>query len=178
MTKAPQQRRGSADASTKAPQQRRGSADASTKAPQQRRGSADASQDRETNEKLLRSGIDAYNRGDVAAIVALFDPEVECYVAPGLGNPGTWHGLDGFAEMVQGWREAFAEDRSTVVGTSMPDDHHLIAEMHQTAVGSISGVPVEMTNFYLLEVRDGRAVRFHIYGDRAAALAAASGRQA
>ena len=39
----------------------------------------------------------------------------------------------------------------------------MIAEVHQTAVGAGSGVPVEMTVFYLLEVRDGRAVRFHIY---------------
>jgi hypothetical protein len=44
--------------------------------------------------------------------------------------------------------------------------------MRQTAVGSVSGVPVEMTNYYLLELRDGRAVRFHIYGDRDTALAA------
>ncbi len=68
--------------------------------------------------------------------------------------------------------EAFTSERSEIVSTEMPDDHHLIAEIRQRAVGVGSGVPVEMTIFYLLEVRDRRAVRFHIYGDREAALAA------
>jgi ketosteroid isomerase-like protein len=128
--------------------------------------------ERDENERLLRAGVDAYNRGDVDAMVALFDPEIELLVDTAQGNPGTWHGLEGFQEMVSGWRDAFAEDRSEVRAIEMVGDRHLIAEMRQTAVGSISGVPVEMTNYYLLELRDGRAVRFHIYGDRETAMAA------
>ena len=128
--------------------------------------------EREENERLLRAGVEAYNRGDVEAMVALFDPEIELLVDTAQGNPGTWRGLEGFQEMVSGWRDAFAEDRSEVRAIEMVGDRHLIAEMRQTAVGSLSGVPVEMTNYYLLELRDGRAVRFHIYGDRETAVAA------
>ena len=128
--------------------------------------------ERERNQALLAAGIEAYNRGDFEAMAEFFDPAVECHIAPGLGNPGTWHGLDGFREMTETWRDAFAEDRSEVISAEMPDDNHLIAEMRQIAVGSGSGVPVEMTNVYLLEIRDGRAVRFHIYADREAAMAA------
>ncbi len=128
--------------------------------------------EREQNQALLAAGIEAYNKGDFEAMTEFFDPAVECHVAPGLGNPGTWHGLDGFREMTESWRDAFAEDRSEVISASMPDDNHLIAEMRQTAVGSVSGVPVEMTNVYLLEIRGGRAVRFHIYADRESAMAA------
>jgi ketosteroid isomerase-like protein len=125
-----------------------------------------------SNEELLQAGIDAYNRRDFAGMVAFFDPSIELHVSEGQGNPGTWHGIDGFREMVEGWRDAFAQDSSTMVRSWMPNDTHLIAEMRQTAVGSGSGVPVEMTNYYLLEVRDGRAVRFHIYADRDSAVAA------
>jgi ketosteroid isomerase-like protein len=128
--------------------------------------------ERQSDERVLRAGIDAYNHGDFEAMIALFDPEIELHVDSGQGNPGTWRGFEGFRQMVEDWREAFAEDSSTVVDVTMADDNHLIAEMRQTAVGSVSGVPVEMTNFYLLEVRDGRAVRFHIYGNREAAVAA------
>ena len=128
--------------------------------------------EREENERLLRAGIEAYNRGDFAAMIEVFDPDVELHVDPAQGNPGTWHGLDGFRQMVSGWRDAFAEDRSELLGLEMVDDRHLIAQMRQTAVGAGSGVPVEMINYYLLEVRDGKAVRFHIYGDREAATAA------
>jgi ketosteroid isomerase-like protein len=128
--------------------------------------------ERESNERLLRGAVEAYNRGDVQAVVALFDPHVELYVDTAQGNPGTWRGLDGFRQMMESWRDAFAEDSSEVIDVSMADDNHLIAEMRQTAVGAVSGVPVEMTNYYLLEVRGGRAVRFHIYGDRETALTA------
>jgi ketosteroid isomerase-like protein len=131
--------------------------------------------EREENERLLRAGVEAYNRGDVRAMVDLFDPEIELYVDSAQGNPGTWHGLEGFQRMVESWRDAFAEDRSEVIGLEMVSDRHLIAEMRQTAIGSVSGVPVEMTNYYLLELRDGRAVRFHIYGDRETAMAAVRG---
>ncbi len=58
--------------------------------------------EKERNERLLRAGIEAYNRGDVEAMVALFDPEIELPCRSRPGNPGTWHGLDGFREMVSG----------------------------------------------------------------------------
>lgn len=125
---------------------------------------------RERNERLLREGIEAFNRGDQATLLAMFDPRIECHVAPGQGNPGTWVGVEGFQEMTGAWGEAFSTQESSVVATSFPDEHHLIAEIRQRAVGARSGAPVEMTNFYLLEVRDGRAVRFHIYPDHRSAM--------
>ena len=89
--------------------------------------------DQEANELLLRGGIEAYNRRDVEAMVALFDPEIELHVDAAQGNPGTWYGLDGFQEMIDGWRDVFAEDRSKVLGIEMVGDRHLIAEMRQRA---------------------------------------------
>ena len=77
--------------------------------------------------------------------------------------------LDGFQEMIDGWRDVFAEDRSKVLASNV-GDRHLIAEMRQSAwIGD--GVPVEMTNYYLLEIRDGRASVPHLR-DRDAAMAA------
>ncbi len=64
------------------------------------------------------------------------------------------------------------EGRNTIVSFSHPDEHHVIAEVHQEAVGAGSGVPVEMTLYYLFEIRNGRAVRLHMYPDREAALCA------
>jgi ketosteroid isomerase-like protein len=128
--------------------------------------------ERETNERLLRQGIEAYNRHDMEAMTEFFDPDVELYIDAGLGNPGTWRGHEGYRTMVAAWRDAFADDQSEVLSVEMVGDRHMIAEMHQRAVGAGSGIPVEMTNFYLLELREGRAVRFGIYGDRERAVAA------
>ena len=128
--------------------------------------------EREHNERLLLQGIEAYNRHDMEAMEEFFDPDVELYIDAGLGNPGTWRGHDGYRAMVAAWRDAFSEDQSEVLSVEMVGDRHLIAEMRQRAVGAGSGIPVEMTNAYLLEVRDGRAVRLGIYADRETAVAA------
>jgi ketosteroid isomerase-like protein len=103
-------------------------------------------------------------------LLELFDPEIECRVGPRLVNTGTWRGLDGYREMVTAWGEAWDQSETRVLSASAPDEYHVITEVHQQAVGAGSGVPVEMTVFYLLEVRGGRAVRFHIYADRQSAL--------
>jgi ketosteroid isomerase-like protein len=143
----------------------------SNQAPQRRHGSATASQ-RERNEALIRTGIEATNRGDLDAVTALLDPEIESHVASGLGNPGTWYGIDGYRTMVETWLEAFASQRINVGAIEFADDAHAVAEVRVEAVGAGSGVPVEMTLYYMLEIRDQRAVRFHIYASRDAALQA------
>ena len=127
---------------------------------------------RERNEQLLREGMEAFNRGDIEALTQIFDDRLESRVAPGLANPGTWQGRDGFTEMVAGWSEAFERQHNTIVSTHHPDEHHVIAEVRQEATGAESGVPVEMTLFYLFEIRDGRAVRLQLHPDLASARAA------
>jgi ketosteroid isomerase-like protein len=124
------------------------------------------------NEQLVREGTDAFNRGDLGALVRLFDEKIESHVAPGLANPGTWHGHGGFAEMVATWGEAFESQLNTIVSMHHPDEHHVIAEIHQAAVGAGSGAPVEMTLYYLFEIRDGRGVRLQLHADYDSALAA------
>jgi ketosteroid isomerase-like protein len=127
---------------------------------------------REENERLIREGMEAFNRGDLDALVEIFDEELESRVGPGLANSGTWRGREGFAEMVTTWGEAFGTQTNTIVRFTHPDEDHVIVEVHQAAVGAVSGVPVEMTAFYLFEIRRGRAVRLHMYGDYESALSA------
>jgi ketosteroid isomerase-like protein len=126
----------------------------------------------EANVALVHAGMDAFNRGDDAAMRALLDPEIECHVHPSLLNIGTWHGVEGFETMMSTWQEAWEAVEVTVLSAETPDDRHVIAEVQQRAVGAGSGVPVEMRLFFFYEVRDGRAFRFHIYPDRDAARAA------
>ena len=123
-------------------------------------------------ERLVAEGFDAFNRGDVQTLLAIFDPQVECHVSQGLANTGTWYGHQGFIEMITEWNEAFASQVLTVIRVTHPDEHHSIAEVHQRAVGAGSGVETEMTMHYLFEIRDGRATRLHLYMDPADALAA------
>lgn len=128
--------------------------------------------DRQANVDLVHAGMDAFNRGDHETVLALLDPEIECHVHPSLMNPGVWRGIEGYQRMMAIWGEAWGAMEMTVLAVETPDDRHAIAEVHQRAVGAGSGVPVEMTLFFFYAIRDGRALRFHVYPDRAAALAA------
>ena len=125
---------------------------------------------RDRHVALLHEGIEAFNRGDEDALMRFFDPRIEMRVGPGLVNTGTWRGHQGYQQMVTNWNDVWDTNETRVVSVIAPDEHHVIAEVHQSAIGSGSGVPVEMTVHYLLEVRDERAVRFHIYADRQSAL--------
>ena len=146
--------------------------DRSSETPQGRRGSADASQFPDARLALLQEGIEAFNRGDPAPALEILSEEVECRVAPGLMNTGTYRGHDGYLEMLASWDEAWGSVTANVVTVEELDGDHLLVEIHQRAIGAGSGVPVEMTIYWLFEFVGGQVVRFHLYADRDAALAA------
>ena len=121
---------------------------------------------------LLKEGVDAFNRGDAEPALAIFADDVECLVASDLMNAGTYHGHDGYLRMLTAWGEAWGAVTAEIVAAEELPDGHLLVEIHQRAVGAGSGVPVEMTLFWLFQFIDGVLVRFHLYGDREAAVAA------
>ncbi len=123
--------------------------------------------------KLLQGGIDAFNRGDASPGLEIFSNDVECYVAPDLMNAGMYRGHDGYVEMIEGWGEAWETVMADVAGVEELENDHLLVEIDQRAVGAGSGVPVRMTIYWLFRFVDGKVTRFHLYGEREAAMAAA-----
>ena len=140
----------------------------SNQAPQQRRGSANASQESERRRALLAEGMEAFNRGDAAAVLAIFDPEVETHIDARLMNPGHPTGHDGYLEMVGAWNEAWGSIEVELVGRERArraPHAHRDPPAGRRAPGS--GVPVEMSLFWLFEFqrRPGHAVP-HVSGPR------------
>jgi ketosteroid isomerase-like protein len=121
----------------------------------------------------LNEGIAAFNRGDAAPALAIMADDVECVVAPGLMNTGTYLGHDGYLRMLSSWGEAWGSVTAEAVSFDELNGDHLLVEVHQRAVGAGSGVPVEMTIFWLFQFAGEKVVRFHLYGSRGDALAAA-----
>jgi ketosteroid isomerase-like protein len=122
---------------------------------------------------LLREGVAAFNRGEAGPVLAIFADDIECFVAPGLMNTGTYLGHDGYLEMIRNWNEAWQAVSAEIVGSEEVDAEHLVVEIDQRAVGAGSGVPVEMKIFWLFQFRDGLVRRFHLYADRESAIEAA-----
>jgi ketosteroid isomerase-like protein len=119
----------------------------------------------------LREGVEAFNRGDAAPALALFAEDIECRVGPQLMNTGTFMGHDGYLRMIEAWGEAWDSVTADIVSVEDLENDHLLVEIDQKAVGAGSGVPVEMTIFWLFQFVDGKVVRFHLYADREAAVA-------
>jgi ketosteroid isomerase-like protein len=128
--------------------------------------------ERERNRELTAKAFDAFRRGDVEAVNSALDPEVVVVISDELANAGTWTGIDGFWESVSGWLEAFDDYKIEVEAIETPDDDHVIVEARQTAKGRSSGVPVELTTYFLFEIHEGITTRYELHASRDDALAA------
>ena len=62
--------------------------------------------------ELIERLIAAWNRRDIEAMLALADPEIEYVNAPAAVEPGTRHGLDGFAEVLRKQWEGLGPETS------------------------------------------------------------------
>jgi ketosteroid isomerase-like protein len=120
----------------------------------------------------LTEGIAAFNRGDPQPALGIMADGVECFVEPRLMNAGTYFGHDGYREMLTGWGDAWGSVTAEPVSIEEVDGDHLLIEVLQRAVGAGSGVPVQMTIFWLFQFADGTVIRFHLYSDREAAMTA------
>jgi ketosteroid isomerase-like protein len=126
---------------------------------------------------IAADGFEAFNRGDVEAILALADPEVEVYMPAEMPNGGTFHGHDGYLKWVSAWLEAWDEFSVEVIEHEPVGERHVVTPVRQRAVGRGSGIPVEMDVWFVNDVVDGKFVALHLYPTREDALAAIERRE-
>jgi ketosteroid isomerase-like protein len=128
--------------------------------------------ERERNRAFTAEAFAAFQRGDVDAVNAGLDPEIEVVISDELANSGRWRGVEGFWESVSTWLEAFDDFSIEVQSIETPADDHVIVEARQTAKGRASGVPVELTTYFVFEVHDGVTTRYELHASREDAMAA------
>jgi ketosteroid isomerase-like protein len=126
----------------------------------------------QANVELVRRVLDAFNRGDVDAVIAAFDADCEIVEPPEMpdspavgyrGPPGirTWMGN------LRGVTDARFEARQI-----KPNGNRLLCELASTGLGQASGVPVEWVTYAVVEVRAGRIRRIQVFLSEAEARAA------
>lgn len=132
---------------------------------------------RENVEQLHRSN-DAFNRGDKATWLALFDPDLVMVPAqewpenaPIRGAEAVW---DFYAEVVTGAWEAGSNAIGEVVD---PGGDTVVVNFRREAHGKASGAPFEFSYWCVTTFRRGRQVRAEWFVDRADALEAAGLRE-
>jgi ketosteroid isomerase-like protein len=127
--------------------------------------------------EFVRRAFEAYNAGDIEAVVDLFDPEVEVRASAELMNPGPYYGRAGYLEWVRQWNEAWETFVIALEEVVPVGQRHVIARVHQTGRGRGSGVDVDMQVGYMFEMREERCVRLALYPSFEAAMAAARERE-
>jgi ketosteroid isomerase-like protein len=129
------------------------------------------------NLEVARAGVEAYQRGDIEAVLAMTAEDNEIFLPPTLPNSGTFRGHEGFLTWVGQWLEAWEEFAVEVRDIEPVGDRHVVATMRQSARGKGSGIPVEMEIFYMWEIRGDEILAMHLYPTREEAMDAAERRE-
>ena len=103
---------------------------------------------------LAARTIEAYNRGDLAGMLALVTDDVVFVVPDGMANAGTYHGPEGVTRMIEAWNEAWGEFRVEIQDL-IEDGDWVIMPVMQHGRGRGSGVEIQMQAAYLMRFRDG-----------------------
>ena len=103
--------------------------------------------------------LEAFNRGDVDAVLATFDEECQIDEPPEMPDSPTGgrHGHAGVREWMTNLRDIagvrFEQRKVETAGDVV------LGEWAATGLGQASGVPVEWTTFAVVHVRGGRILR-------------------
>jgi ketosteroid isomerase-like protein len=131
----------------------------------------------EAREDLVRRAWDAYDRGDIEATLAIFDPAVLIHVPVNMANAGNHHGKEGFVAWLAQWNEAWESFTATVIGVETVGERHVLTQISQSGVGRGSGVEVTMQTGWVFELADGLCTYLSVHPNLEAARAEASSRE-
>jgi uncharacterized protein len=137
-----------------------------------------ATADHDRNVERVRAGLDAFNRGDVDAVLAFLDDDIEIFSSQALVNAGTYRGHDGYEQWLAQWLDAWNGFTVEVERIEPVGEHHVVAAVRQMARGKGSGIEVEMRIAYTLDLGEERTKALHLYPTRDEAVAVAERREA
>jgi ketosteroid isomerase-like protein len=118
--------------------------------------------------EIIQRMFDAWNRGDYDAARDFFDPDVQVEAALGTDFDGTYRGLAGLERLMRFWN-AFGSFR-TDIEKWVPAGDAVVALTHHHATGKRSGIDVDMRNWQVFRVRNGKVVRYGLVRTEAQAV--------
>jgi ketosteroid isomerase-like protein len=126
------------------------------------------------NVELVRASWEAWERGDMEAIFAFYDPAIvwDRTHAGTADMPSLYHGHDGIRQF---FRELFASFDSYYAHTEDFTDsgEAVVVRFRQRSRGKQSGARVEMQPYWqVYRLRDRRAARIEVYTSQSEALKA------
>lgn len=126
----------------------------------------------ETALDVCRRAYELYGAGEIPAMLELFDPAVEVYVAPPNFESGTYRGREEYAALLgrwgAEWQEMRIEPREMSAEGAPADGEWVLALVDYHGRGQGSEVEITQPSWELSLWRDGRCVRYEVYWDEKA----------
>ncbi|HEY7266422.1 MAG TPA: nuclear transport factor 2 family protein [Solirubrobacterales bacterium] len=105
---------------------------------------------------MAQAGMDAFNAGDMNAMLAALSEDVEVYASAEMVNAGQYSGHDGFVTWIRAWTDAWEEVSAEVTDNTPVGERHVVTSVHQEGRGR-GGIEVSMELAFLFDVNeDGR----------------------
>jgi uncharacterized protein len=124
------------------------------------------------NVELVRAAYEAWNRGDVDAVLQYLDPDVELRDPPEAPDAQVWHGHEGYRRQLEQFMAAWAE--ASIEPEEIVDaGDKVLVRVHYRVRGKGQGIEVELRIFHVITLRDGKGVVIQVHGDEARAREAA-----
>ena len=124
------------------------------------------------NVEIVREVYERWSEGDVRANLDLLDKHVVLVLGPDFPDAGMHCGLEAVAAYTRGllepWTRLTMEAQEIVAAGDS-----VLASVHQSGVGTTSGVPADLSYFTLWTFRGRKVVHIESFRDRAQALEAA-----
>ena len=136
----------------------------------------------EENIELVRRSFEAFNRGEVEAVISggFWSPEIVWDASPSrIPGLGVYRGYDEVRSFFkEDWFQAFPfEEWEIEVDQLIDSGDQVIAMSRQRGRGKTSGAAAELELAQIITLRDGEILRIENYLDRTEALEAAGLRE-
>ena len=126
------------------------------------------------NVEFVRGVYAEWGRGNFQAGVDRYDPAAVLVQHPGFPEAGTYEGLEGFADYMHTFLDAWEKVTIEAVELTEVGDA-VVAEVAQRGIGQGSGAVTDFGYFQVWTFRDGKVVRLEVIREREAAFNAAGG---
>jgi ketosteroid isomerase-like protein len=128
------------------------------------------------NVEMFMRALGKFREGDLQALLAHFDEEVEIEQAAEVpGVPGRQHGHAGVLNSYALWPAQWDDFRVEVLRVREIDDHVVVTVMNRGR-GKESGIPVEMQFSHVYSFLSGKVIRWRIFLHEEQALKAVGNR--
>jgi ketosteroid isomerase-like protein len=121
--------------------------------------------------EIIRAGFDAWNRGDIDAMVQTWDPEIVFRTDPRWPDAQVLHGANEVRKLFESYREALQVQ--TEIEQLIEAGDRLIIRFRDRVHGSHSGFEDSWTYTQVVTYRDGKSILAEVFIDHGEALKAA-----